>query len=186
MSLAEKMADTEFLGREFLVWLWFRSETREGVFDLEDIGTVEIWLDGKMTLESEGEERGEKVICAGAAARLKEARFALTKNKKPTQATLRMLKGDDEWSFSLDSAWLNFSSLKTPKVVQDVREDPDGLFYERMFLIEQPIAVMDALFSRFVELRLSPEWDAEELPAMKDWILGRGAWVGVPDRPPEP
>ncbi len=170
MSLAERVKQTEFLGREFLTWLWFRSESQEGVFDLGDLGTVELWFEGKMTLETDGEERGDKVTCTGGGTRLREARFALTKNKKVTQASVRMLKGDDEWSFSLDAAWLNLSGLKTPRVMQDAREDPDGLFYERMFLIEQPIAVANALFAEFVRLRVSTEWEQEEMPALIDWI----------------
>lgn len=171
MNLSERIKKTEFLGREFLVWLWFRSETQEGVFDLGELGTIELWLEGKMTLESDGDEYGEKVTCTGSASRLKEARFALTKNKKLTQATVRVLKGDDEWGFSLDSSWLNFTSLKPPRVMQDAKEDPDGLFYERMFLIEQPISIIDTLFSRFIELRASEDWVHVEFPALKAWIL---------------
>jgi recombination associated protein RdgC len=171
MNLAERLKKTEFLGREFLVWLWFRSEIQDGVFELGEPGEVELWLEGKMTLESDGDEHGEKVVCSGPASRMKEARFALTKNKKLTQATVRMLKGDDEWCLVLDSTWLNISSLKTPRVMQDVREDPDGLFYERMFLIEQPFSVVDALFSQFIEKRLSPEWNVTEFPELKEWIL---------------
>lgn len=170
MNLAEQVKMTEFLGREFLVWLWYRSETQEGVFDLGETGAVELWFEGKMALEADGEEEGGEVTCKGAGSRLREARFALTKSKKITQAAIRMLKGDDEWSFTLDAAWLDFRSLKTPRVMQDVREDPDGLFYERMFLIEQPIGVVQALFSQFIRLRMSPEWRSEEQPALEAWI----------------
>ena len=170
MSLMERVKRTEFLGREFLVWLWYRSETREALFDLGETGTVELWFEGKVALEGEGEERGSEVTCKGAGSRLREARFALTRNKKISKAEIRMLKGDDEWSFTLDAAWLDVHSLKTPRVMQDVGEDPDGLFYERMFLIEQPIAVVQALFSQFIRLRLSPEWRSEEQPALEAWI----------------
>lgn len=170
MNLIERVKQTEFLGREFLTWLWFRSESQEGVFDLAELGTVEILFEGRMTLESDGEEQGNKVTCAGAGTRLNEARFALTRGKTVTQVSLRLIKGDDEWSFSLDAAWLNLSGLKVPKVMQDAREDADGLFYERMFLIEQPLAVANALFEEFIRLRVSPEWEQDELPALKEWI----------------
>lgn len=170
MNLMERVQQTEFLGREFLTWLWFRSESRDGVFELGELGTVELWFEGKMTLESDGEERGDKVACTGGGTRFREARFALTRNKKVTQAAVRLLKGDDEWSFSVDAAWLNLSGLKTPKVMQDAKEDADGLFYERMYLIEQPIAVLNALFAQFIRLRVSQEWEQEERPALNDWI----------------
>jgi recombination associated protein RdgC len=169
LNLAERVQQTEFLGREFLTWLWFRSESREGTFDLEGVGTVELWFEGKMTLEADGEERGDKVTCTGGT-RLREARFALTKGKKVTQAAVRLIKGDDEWTFVLDAPWLNLSGLKTPRVMQDEAEDADGLFYERMFLIEQPIAAVNALFSAYVRLRVSEEWEQEEMPQLREWI----------------
>ena len=34
MDLIEKMRRTDFLGPEFLTWLWFRTETQSGPFDL--------------------------------------------------------------------------------------------------------------------------------------------------------
>ncbi len=170
MNLIERVKQTEFLGREFLTWLWFRSESQEGVFDLAELGTVEILFEGRMTLEPDGEERGDKFTCDGAGTRLGEARFSLTRGKKVTQVSLRLLRGDDEWSFTLDAAWLNLSGLKVPKVMQDAREDAEGLFYERMFLIEQPVAVVNALFEEFIRLRVSPEWDQDELPALVEWI----------------
>ncbi len=171
MNLMERVKQSEFLGREFLTWLWFRSDTREGVFDLGETGTVEIFFEGNLTLEPDGEERGDMVKCAGAGTHLDEARFALTRGKKVTRASLRLFKGDDEWSFSLDAAWLDISSLKLPKGMQDAGEDPDGLFYERMFLIEQPIAVVNMLFAEFIRLRVSPKWYQDEMPALEKWIL---------------
>ena len=42
MQLFEKVKDNEFLGREFLVWLWFRSDVREGRFSLGEAGDAEL------------------------------------------------------------------------------------------------------------------------------------------------
>ena len=170
MEVLERARQTEFLGRDFLIWLWCKSETNEGRFDLGELGTVELWFDGRVTLQSDGDTDIESITCSGQNSRLREARFALTKNKKVTQATLKLIVGDDEWSFTLDSTWLNFKSLKTPQVVRDKRDDPEGLFYERVFLIEQPLRVVDALFSSFIKTRTSPEWGTQELPALMEWI----------------
>jgi recombination associated protein RdgC len=170
MQILDKVRQTEFLGRDFLVWLWFRSELQIGQFDLGEAGKVEIWFDNRMTLKSEGEEAAETLTCTGENSEMREARFALTEGKKITQARIKLIMGDDEWSFMLDSTWMNFKSLKTPRVVQDRSEDPDGIFYEKMFLIERPVAVVDALFGDFIRLRLAPEWETEELPALIQWI----------------
>jgi len=170
MQLIEKAKDYEFLGREFLVWLWFRSETKGGVFSLGESGSAELWFDGRVVLQPDEGDRDEKVICLGDISRSKEARFALAEFKTVTEAKVRLRIGDNEWSFVLDSTWLNFRSFKTPKVVQDTEQDPDGLFYEKFYLIGQALSAMDAVFASFISLRFSTGWEETELPALLEWI----------------
>ncbi len=171
MQLLEKVRKTEFLGREFLAWLWFRSETERGFFDLgEKKGNAEFWLDGKITLQSENERGLETITCTGETPNMEEARFALAENKEIVLATLKMVIGDNQWSFALDSTWMNFKTFKSPKVLQDIDEDPDGIFYEKMFLIEQAIYALDKIYYSFIKLRISPEWTTQELPEFVKWI----------------
>lgn len=170
MQVLEKAKQTEFLGRDFLVWLWFKSEQRDGWFKLEDIGGVQLWVEGGITLKSESDEAVETVTCSGDNPRMREARFALAENKKISQVQIKLIIGDDEWSFTVDSTWMNFKALKTPRVTQDRNEDPEGIFYEKMHLIEQPVQVMESLFDSFIKLRISSEWEEEERPALIKWI----------------
>ena len=170
MQLMERVRKSEFLGREFLVWLWFKSDIDEGRFDLGELGYAELWLDRKIVLQSETDEGTEKITCSGDRPYLREARFALTKDKQVIEAMLRLMIGDNEWSFVLDSTWMNFKSFKTPKVLMDKNEDPEGLFYEKFFLLEKAVNIMNAVFGLFVKIRTSPAWEREELPALKKWI----------------
>ncbi|MFH1243016.1 MAG: hypothetical protein V1689_11725 [Pseudomonadota bacterium] len=170
MQLLDRVKKSEFLGREFLVWLWFKTETNEGRFDLGETGQAELWFDRKVVLQTESGEEVEKITCSGENPHLREARFALTENKGVIEAMLRLIIGDNEWSFILDSTWMNFKTFKTPKVMRDVREDPEGVFYEKMYLIEQAVAAMDAIYSQFVKIRVSPDWEALELPLLLKWI----------------
>lgn len=172
MNLLERVEESGFLGREFLVWLWYRSETGEGVFEVPDAGAVELRFDGGITLKSDQGDAVETVTCSGGGSASREARFALAGGKMVTRAALRLIREDDEWTFVLDSDWLDLRSLRTPRVMQDARDDPDGLFYERIFLIEQPVRVIDALFKEFILLRVSPGWEADELPALEEWMRG--------------
>jgi len=170
MQLLERARETEFLGNEFLVWLWFRSETDRGLFDLGENGTAELWFDGKITLQSETERGVETITCAGETPNMKEARFALAEDKRIIQAAIKLDISDDQWSFILDSTWMNFKTFKSPRVIQDREEDPDGIFYEKMFLIERAVSVMDEIYQSFIKLRVSPEWETEEHPALVKWI----------------
>lgn len=170
MQLMERVRQSEFLGREFLLWLWFQSENNEGRFDLGERGFVELWFDRKLVLQSESDEGTEKITCSGDHLHLREAHFALTKNKQITEVMLKLIIGDHEWSFVLDSSWMNFKNFKTPKVMFDRNEDPEGMFYEKFFLINQAIDAMDTIFASFVKKRVSPEWETKELPALIEWI----------------
>ena len=136
----------------------------------EKKGKAEFWLDGKITLQAENERGLETITCTGETPNMEEARFALAENKEIVQATLKMVIGDNQWSFALDSTWMNFKTFKSPPVIQDREEDPDGIFYEKMFLIEEAISVMDEIYRSFIKLRVSPEWETEEHPALVKWI----------------
>jgi hypothetical protein len=168
MQLIERAANYEFLGGEFLVWLWFRSDTREGRFFLGEGEAVELWFDGRIVLQKDA--GSEKVICVGESSHPREARFALAEYKTITEAMLRLVIGEDEWTFILDSTWLNFRSFKTPRVAQDMEKDSEGLFYEKFHLIEKALGAMESIYASFIKLRLSPEWKKKELPALLQWI----------------
>lgn len=171
MQALERAKDTDFIGREFLVWLWFKTETGGGSFSLGESGLAEFWFDGRIVLQSDEEnDREEKVICLGETSRSREARFALAEHKTITEAKIRLSVGQSEWSFILDGIWMNFKSFKTPRVVQDYREDPDGFFYEKFLLIEQALSAVDAVYAFYIKLRLSPEWKTHELPKLLRWI----------------
>ncbi len=170
MGLLELLFSREFIGREFLTWLWFRSETNEGRFAPQGGDPFELWLDDRVVLESDGEEKVQQVICQGADSALTEARHAILSGKKVTQARMRLFQGDDEWVFTLDAAWLNFRSLKLPKVMADIQEDPEGLFFERLLLVQKAVDALEAVFAEFIALRISPKWHAQEIPAFRAWI----------------
>ncbi len=170
MQLLEKVKETEFIGNEFIAWLWFRSETDRGPFDLGEKGIAELWIAGKITLQSETERGVETITCASETPNMKEARFALAEDKRIIQAAIKLDIGDNQWSFILDSTWMNFKTFKSPRVIQDREEDPDGIFYEKMFLIEKAVSVMDEIYRFFMKLRVSPEWETEERPALVKWI----------------
>ena len=174
MDMVSLVQEKRFLGREFLTWLWFQSDSHLGVITPEGSQTVEIWIDNKITLESDDQENVEKVICHGENSEMLEAREALSQGKKVTQASFKLCMNDTEWHFTLDDCWLNFRGCKTPKVMLDKKEDPDGLFFEKAFLLQEVVRIVEQLFFQFVKIRISPEWMTEHLPAIQNWIQTGG------------
>ena len=167
MDILDLLHKKEFLGREFLTWLWFKSEIQGGSFTLDNSQQAVLWFDDRVVLQSDGKEM---VTCQGENSELTEARHALREGKKVTQAKIKLIIGDNDWSFCLDSTWLNFKSLKTPRVMLDTKEDPEGLFYEKAHLLATPISTVEQLFTQFLKIRISTEWDKKEVPAIRQWM----------------
>ena len=170
MDILSLIHDKQFLGREFLTWLWFQSDSKSGMIPIDESQVVEIWVDNKIVLESEDEDNIEKVICHGDSSEMREARQALKQGKKVSQANFRLYMKDDEWRFTLDDSRLNFRTCKTPKIMLDKKEDPEGLFYEKTFLLQEAVRLVEQLLTQFIKIRISPEWTKKELPALQKWI----------------
>lgn len=172
MDLIDLINRTSFLGPEFLTWLWYRSEKQQGVFDAGgEIGPFELWFDDKLTIGSPAVNAQENLFKGGHPATSVEARIALRLGKQPSDAKLRIVRASQEWSFSLKADRLEPAGVKIPAVLS--REDEEVL-NERMVLIEQLDTMLKSLLAQFLVLRVSPEWEATELPAMQRWVATDG------------
>ena len=164
------------LGLDFLTWLWFSSETRGGRYSREDGPDAEIHPGERLVL-SLPDERRERVVCTTPAVSLDEARTALRRGKRVEEMQLYLKRGEHEYSLKLDATLWAVRSLRTPKQLRDPaeQEEADGLFFEKMYFLEQVLEVLDAAYGGFLARRLGPAWEAEELPGMKKWFGKKSA-----------
>ena len=164
MNLADLIEKRRYVGREFLVWLWFESEIMEGRFDVEGFGPCEILLEGQIALTQEKEQSRLK---GAAPSTTPEAHEALRQGKLPAQARVRVSRGELDFAFLFTAETLGLSAVKIPKVMT---EEGDEQFYERMYLIEDLEAMLASLYAKFVALRLSTAWEDAVLPAIRAWM----------------
>lgn len=161
-------------GRDFLTWLWFKSEERNGSIMIPGIGDIELLFLQRLVLESGEGEYSETVVCRGLHADLSEGKTALRKEKKIREARLRLTVGNDQLEFTFKADRFQFQSLKILADMaggEDVaEEEKEGRMLERIYYIERAVTVMEKLFSLFLERRLSPRWEHEEVPKIKTWI----------------
>ena len=157
-------------GREFLTWLWFKSEERGGSVMIPGTGDAEVIFLQKIVLESGEGEYSETVACRGLHADLEEGKSALRKGKKVTEARIQLGAGDDRFEFTFKADAFSFQSLRLPVPTDVDEEDRDGKILERIYLAEIAMKTMEQLFALFLEKRLSPEWESGELPLMKKWL----------------
>ncbi|MFK7991228.1 MAG: hypothetical protein AB8I08_34750 [Sandaracinaceae bacterium] len=166
MDLLDKIEGTRFLGREFLVWLWYESERLEGVLEVDAAHSVELWLEEQLTLVYEGLERAESQLKAGMPSATPEAKEALRQGKMPTKAKMRITRGPQTWGFLFQADTLSVAGVSVPALIT---EDTDERFYERIQLIEELESMLGGLYGRFVRLRTSAQWD-EAADAIRAWI----------------
>jgi len=170
MDLLDLIHRSVFLGPEYLTWLWYQSELRDGVFHpggRYDGGPFELFFDDKLVVSSPAVNAQENFFRGGHPTSSLEARTALRLGKMAGEAKLRVVRGGREWSFVFKAHRMSTAAVKLPAVLS--KEDDDK-FYERMFLLEQLEAMLDALFAEFLRVRISPEWAAKELLDLRAWV----------------
>lgn len=167
MDLIDKINNTRYLGKEFLTWLWFRSDKNEGLLQIPDMETVEVWFDDKVVLSGADTTREQNIVKGEAPTESPEARMGLRMGKKVAEAKLRIIKGQRKWSFGVKAETLALSGVKIPAVLS--REEDDQV-YERFYLLEEVSNIFAALYKMFVELRLDKEQWGAELEAMRAWL----------------
>jgi hypothetical protein len=134
VDLVSRIANTRFLGREFLTWLWYRSELQEGLFRLGEDRTIEVWFDARLTLEALGDIKEQNVIKSESPTETEEARASLQTGKQVKEARLRVVYDQKQWTATIKADDLSLHGLKLPAVLS--REEDDQV-YERFDLLEE-------------------------------------------------
>jgi hypothetical protein len=170
MDLLDRINRTAFLGKEFLTWLWFMSDAREGLFrDVKGQEPFEVWFDDKLVLDHAIDKVKEVNSIKGESpTETAEAHTALRVGKKVADAKLRVIKDEREWVCSIKGEELALSGVKVPAVLS--REEDEQVL-ERLELLGELERVLDALYRDFLEVRLDAERWPKELEKLRAWVF---------------
>jgi len=174
MDLVDLLAEKRFLGQEFLTWLWYSSESRGGMVELPELGDIVVVFEKHLLLEYGEGDSFEKLICQGLQAELNEARTGLKMGKKLEQARILLGRGDYEWSLTVKGSVFDFKSVKTPKTMASSEEGDDpaaveGRILEKVGFYEEALHLLDEMFRKFLQLRISDKWP-KELEDIQNWV----------------
>jgi hypothetical protein len=165
-----------FLGNEFLTWTWFLIETDQDIASiLESKEAVSLEIGNSIVLENNlGDKSKEKISIKGDKAGLEEGGTALRKGALVTQLNLICKMGEeDEYKFTLRGESFNFTGLKTPATQTTKSEDElEGMVLEKAFLLLKVTKVIDTLFLKYIEQRISDDWKSKGLQQINNWIHG--------------
>ncbi|MFT4704721.1 MAG: hypothetical protein ACI81R_002429 [Bradymonadia bacterium] len=161
----DEIAAKRFLGPEFMLWLWHRSDVADGQHVVDD-ENIELHFDDQLKLEAHLAEAEQSALKGGAPAHSPEAHQALQVGKRVAKAKLRLMKVEREWIFTLDAQTFRMSGVKTPTILT---RDEDEPLFERLFLIEELEAALFGLYQLFLNIRLDSDWEKTR-QALSDWI----------------
>jgi recombination associated protein RdgC len=168
---SETAEAVSLIGREFLTWLWFKSEERNGRIKTSDTEEVELHFLKRIVLEAGEGEYSQGVVCHGIHAELKEGKEALRQGKKVKEAGIKLIHNQNEWEFTFKADSFHFQSLKLPQTDwQETQEDPSGRLLERIYLIENAVKTIDRLYESFLQIRYSPQWEGKETKLLTKWL----------------
>jgi len=197
MQLSERIEKRRFVGREFLLWLWFEGELFDETLFAAPHGEFGLAIEKELSL-SNGKEATR--IIGRTPARAREAKEALALGKLPERAGFRLVLGDEEATFLLKAETLSVASLALPKILseadapapgelgaapvarrgrrnttveEDAEREADGraeVYYDRIERAGQVEALLEALYRDFLRLRLNPAWDELVVPTMRRWV----------------
>lgn len=168
MEVLDLIEGRRFLGREFVVWLWFESEMQETNLEPSGVDPCSMWLEAQITLVLEREESRLKGAIPASSP---EAKEALRQGKLPKEAKMRLVRGDREFAWTLKAETLAISGLKLPTQLKK-NDEKHEVFYERMMLLEDLEETLTALYADFIRIRLSDAWEEDVVPLMQGWAHG--------------
>jgi hypothetical protein len=169
MDLVDSIERGRFVGREFLVWMWFESEVLEGTLETRAEGSFELWPEAAITLVQEKEQSRLKGAIPSSQP---EAAEALRQGKLPTQARMRVIRDGLEYALTFTADTLTLSSVRIPATL---KAENDEQFEERMDLVEKLDRLFGSLYADFLVLRLGAAWDQRVAPAIRAWIRDDGS-----------
>ena len=163
----------KFLGHEFLTWLWYMIDTNPEALQKADPEMEALTIGNRIVLENHRHNRDETITIRGDGAGLEEGVIALTKGAKVTEMHLVYNSGELEWSFNLKGESLSLSSLKTPQTAKlETPGDVEGAVLEKAYLVERVVNLVHNLYVRFINERLSTDWEKKTVYKIGGWIRG--------------
>jgi hypothetical protein len=158
----------DFLGNEFLLWLWHEADNRTGIIATPEAGDVTIYIDRSLDLDCAYGQTGRDTLKGDGPSRMPEARDALRSGKVPRKAGMIIDAGRQQYSFTLNPEGMSLGAAKLPEV--EDAEGPRALFEERVTLLRDLCAAIDGLFDAFLKLRGSSAWEGH-VNGMRRWIM---------------
>ena len=165
--VAKGVEPKDFLGNEFLLWLWHEADARKATVETEK-GQVTLFIDKSLDLDCAYGQTGKDSLRGDGPSRMPEARDALRTGKLPRKAGLILDVNKQQFTLTLAGESLAIGGAKLPDVEE--ADSPRVLFEERVAMLRDLCETIDGLFEVFLQIRTTSGWEGQ-VSSMKRWIL---------------
>ena len=170
--IAKSVDLKDYLGNEFLMWLWWNGE-REGAtggVETANAGEVFVAIDQALDMDCAWELTGKQTLRGEGPTRLPEAGDALRTGKWPRKTGLIVADTEYQWQLNLQGDQMTVGAAQLPEF--DDASTPREVAERRFGLITQMAATLDALYDTFLDKRAGGQWKGtrEKISA---WITAR-------------
>ena len=163
----------DFIGNEFLLWLWYHTDAESDTVKLADDSEVSIMLARTLTLECPRGQTGHETITSEGPTRLPETRRAIQAGKLPRKVGLTLVRHSEQYELTLHAETLAVSGGKLPPPDESITE-PRAKLDERANQLRNLVETLDLLYDAFGQKRFGKEWETE--------LLGIQKWLKREDR----
>lgn len=158
----------DFLGNEFLLWLWYHTDVESDSITLADNSEATVMIARSLTLECPRGQTGHETISHEGPTRLPESRRAIQSGKLPRKCGLTLVRHDQQYELAIHAETLAVSSAKLPPPPEEVT-DARAKLDERATQVRGLVETLDLVYDAFGKRRFGKEWE-EDLPGIQRWL----------------
>ena len=160
----------DFLGNEFILWLWYFSDTVSDTVQVGEGSEITFMLARSLVLDCPRGQTDRSTFKHGGPSRLPEAKRAVKSGKLPRKVGPTIVRRGEQFEFALSAESLGVGGATVPRLPEDVTQARAKL-EERVRMIRDLSESVDLLCGKFFRIRLTNEW-AETLAEMRGWLVG--------------
>lgn len=168
---AGALSNGAYLGREFLTWLLWRSESGEPLVEVEG-EPVSVLFSTRLIARAMVGQVTEVSAKGVLAPYSPVVRQVLASGLLVQQARLQLTVGERVFQFTIDAENLDVRSAKLPELLA---EEESERVEERLYLTELLSTCIDVLARAFLQVRNNVAWSRREVPALSAWLRGEAA-----------
>jgi len=166
----------DFLGNEFLLWLWWRWETVGDTIELPDQSEATGMFARTLSLQCPRDQSGKETITAEGPTDLPEAMQAIRSGKLPRKAGMTVVRQSEQYDFTIQPETFMVSGAK---IHVDDASERRGVPEDRIESVRSLHETIDLLFRAFCEQRIGKNWNGE-LAQISRWLKSDGARRRIP------